>query len=491
MTPDVAGLVDALAGAVGAEHVLTGESVKDDHTHDEALTATPVTPLAVVLPGTTDEVAAVLRLADERRVPVTARGAGTGLSGACTPRPGGIVVAFDRMASVVEVDTENFVAVVEPGVRLDQLDAVLAPLGLVYPVFPGEYSASLGGNVNTNAGGMRAVKYGVTRHHVLGIEAVLPSGEVVRDGGKMVKRSTGYDLTQLVVGSEGTLALVTRVWLRLYPRPPHQATLLAPFTTLDEVTAAVPEIVRSGVGPLVLEYIDTLTMAAATAYVGLDLGIPDDVKEAALAYLVVGLESTHADRLDADSQAVASQLAELGALDVYVLPPGSAAGLIDAREKAFWVAKANGADDIIDVVVPRAAVPAFMARVTDIAQAHQAWIAGCGHAGDGNVHMAVFQKDAAARGRIMRALMEAGMALGGAISGEHGLGTEKARYFLDLEDPAKVALMRRIKAAFDPHGILNPGTIFGDPTAATGEDAGNRANDRAGGEATQQGGTHA
>jgi glycolate dehydrogenase FAD-linked subunit len=228
------------------------------------------------------------------------------------------------------------------------------------------------------------------------------------------------------------------------------------------VTAAVPEVVRSGVGPLVLEYIDTLTMAAATAYVGLDLGIPDDVKEAALAYLVVGLESTHADRLEEDSHTVATQLGDLGALDVYVLPPGSAAGLIDAREKAFWVAKANGADDIIDVVVPRAAVPVFMARVTEIAAEAQAWIAGCGHAGDGNVHMAVFQKDPEARGRVMRALMEAGMALGGAISGEHGLGTEKSRYFLELEDPAKIALMRRIKAAFDPHDILNPGKIFSD-----------------------------
>jgi glycolate oxidase len=462
MTPDDAGLVPALAAVVGAENVLTGGAVKDDHTHDEALTATPVTPLAVVLPATTGEVAAVLRLADERRVPVTARGAGTGLSGGCIPRADGIVVAFERMAAIVEVDTENFIAVVEPGVRLDQLDAALAPLGLVYPVFPGEYSSSLGGNVATNAGGMRAVKYGVTRHHVLGIEAVLPSGEVIRDGGKMVKRSTGYDLTQLVIGSEGTLALVTRAWLKLYPRAPHQATLLAPFTTLDQVTAAVPELVRSGVGPLVLEYIDTLTMAAATAYVGLDLGIPDDVKEAALAYLVVGLESTHADRLEEDSHTVATQLGDLGALDVYVLPPGSAAGLIDAREKAFWVAKANGADDIIDVVVPRAAVPVFMARVTEIAAEAQAWIAGCGHAGDGNVHMAVFQKDPEARGRVMRALMEAGMALGGAISGEHGLGTEKSRYFLELEDPAKIALMRRIKAAFDPHDILNPGKIFSD-----------------------------
>ena len=463
MSGEPGDLIERFVEVVGADHVLAGDAIKDDYAHDESLTVTPERPLAVVLPATTDEVAAVVRLADDAGAPVTARGAGTGLSGACVPRPGGIVVSFERMAAIVEIDTENFVAVVEPGVQLDQLDAALAPLGLVYPVFPGEYSASLGGNVNTNAGGMRAVKYGVTRHHVLGLEAVLPSGEIIRSGGKVVKVSTGYDLTQLIVGSEGTLALVTKAYLKLYPRAEHQATVLAPFTSLEAVTAAVPEVVRSGVGPLILEYIDMLTMSAATAYVGLDLGIPEDVKQAALAYLVVGLESGHADRLDADTQAVATHLTELGAMDVYVLPPGAAAGLIDAREKAFWVAKANGADDIIDVVVPRAAVPAFMARVGEIATEHGAWIAGCGHAGDGNVHMAVFQPDAEVRSRIMRALFAAGMALGGAISGEHGLGTEKAAYFAELEDPAKLALMRRIKAAFDPHGILNPGTMFPDP----------------------------
>ena len=460
-TTDIADLTATLAGVVGADHVLAGDAIKDDHTHDEALTAAPQTPLAVVLPASTEEVAEVLRLCDERRVPVTARGSGTGLSGGCTPRPDGIVVSFERMASIVEIDTENFVAVVEPGVRLDQLDAALAPLGLVYPVFPGEYSASLGGNVGTNAGGMRAVKYGVTRHHVLGVEAVLASGEVVQCGGKVVKVSTGYDLTQLIVGSEGTLALVTRAYLKVYPRPPYQATVLAPFATLEAVTAAVPEIVRSGVGPLILEYIDMLTMAAATAYVGLDLGIPDVVKDAALAYLVVALEGTHAERVEEDTHAVSTQLHELGAMDVYVLPPGAAAGLVDAREKAFWVAKANGADDIVDVVVPRAAIPAFMARVREIADEHGAWIAGCGHAGDGNVHLGVFQPDAEARSTVLHALFAAGMGLGGAISGEHGLGTEKAGYFLALEDPAKIALMRRVKAAFDPNGILNPGTIFG------------------------------
>ena len=450
-----------LGSVLGPGQVLTGPALSDDYTHDEALTVAPARPACVVRPETTADVAAILRAAVELRVPVTARGSGTGLSGACVPEPDGIVVSFERMVRILEIDTENHVVVVQPGVTLDRLDEALLPHRLVYPVFPGEYSASLGGNVATNAGGMRAVKYGVTRHQVLGLEAVLASGDTIRTGGKYVKATTGYDLTQLIVGSEGTLALVTEATLKLYPRPAHQATVLAPFGTLDEITAAIPRIVDSGIGPLILEYIDMLTMSATSAYTGLDLGIPQEVKDTALAYLVVMMENASDTRLDEDVATLGEQLFELGAVDVYVLPPAAAAQLSDAREKAFWMAKANNADDIVDVVVPRAQIPEFMARVTAIGKEHGAWIAGCGHAGDGNVHLGIFQPDPEARHRVMQGLFEAGIELGGTISAEHGIGRAKQRYFLALEDPVKLDLMRRIKDAFDPHGILNPGTLFG------------------------------
>ena len=244
----MAGISERLVELLGAEAVLSGAAISDDYGHDEALGAEPHLPDVVVRPASAQDVAPVVRLAVELGVAVTVRGSGTGLSGGCIPRHGGILISFERMDAIIEIDTENHMAVVQPGVTLDQLDRATAAHGLIYPVFPGENSASLGGNVATNAGGMRAVKYGVTRDQVLGVEAVLGTGEIIRTGGKLVKSTSGYDLTQLIIGSEGTLAIVTEAILRLYPRLPHSATVLAPFRSIDEVAGAVPPIVGSGGG---------------------------------------------------------------------------------------------------------------------------------------------------------------------------------------------------------------------------------------------------
>jgi glycolate oxidase len=456
----MAQLISALSEIVGPDNLLSGERLSEDYSHDESLSVEHRPPLAAVLPAGSGELSKIVKVASDLGVPVTARGSGTGLSGACVPKPGGIVISFERMKRILELDLENHIAVVEAGVTLDQLNAAAGEHRLVYPVFPGENSASLGGNVATNAGGMRAVKYGVTRHHVLGLEAVLGTGEVIRTGGKFVKTSTGYDLTQLIIGSEGTLALVSEVTLKLAPRLEHKTTLLAPFGTLDAAIRAVPALVMSGVGPLMVEYIDQLTMMAITAQSGVELGITDAVRNEAQAYLLVVIEGRSSERVDEDVEIAGAIVGEKGALEIFVLPGSAASALIDAREKSFWAAKRMQASDVIDVVVPRASLPAYMHKVREIAANFSTMIPGCGHAGDGNVHLAVFEREPEKRSRLLRELFEAGRALGGVISGEHGIGTEKKKYFMEFEAPEKLELMRRIKRAFDPKNVLNPGTIF-------------------------------
>jgi glycolate oxidase len=433
-----------------------------DDLHDESLHRTFVEPFAVVRPSSTEDVSAIAKIASRHGLAMTARGSGTGLSGAATPVSGGIVISFERMNQVLRVDTKDHVVVVQPGLTLRELGEYLRSSGLRYPVYPGELSGSIGGNVNTNAGGMRAVRHGVTRQHVLGLELVLADGTVLRTGGSTVKSSSGYDLTQLVIGSEGTLALVTEITLKLSPALAHAATLLVPFPSLDAITRVVPMVVASGLQPSMLEYLDTRTMSAVTGAASLELGVEKTVAERALAYLIVVLETRTAEQLDIDVIDLGTMLETAGALDVYVLPEQAASRLIEARERLFWVSKDAGAKEIVDIVVPRSAVPSFLEEVARIGARHATYISGCGHVGDGNIHLAVFLVDDDERAILMRELFIEGLGLGGQISGEHGIGCDKQQHYLALTDPSVLELERAIKRVFDPQSLLNPFRLFDD-----------------------------
>ena len=364
------------------------------------------------------------------------------------------------MNEVLRLDTNDHVVVVQPGITLRELNEALSATGLRYPVYPGELSGSLGGNVNTNAGGMRAVRHGVTRQHVLGLELVLANGTVIRTGGPVVKSSSGYDLTQLIVGSEGTLALVTEVTLKLSPALSHSATVLVPFSSLDAITRVVPSVIGSGLQPSMLEYLDAPTMSGITSAASIELGVAASVGAEALAYLIVILETRTAQQLESDVFDLGTMLQDAGALDVYVLPEHAAVRLIEARERMFWVTKDAGANEIVDIVVPRSAVPAFLQEVARVAKNHDATITGCGHVGDGNVHLAVYLKDDEQREILLRELFVFGLGLGGQISGEHGIGRDKQEHYVALTDPAVLDLQRRIKQAFDPEQLLNPYRLF-------------------------------
>jgi glycolate oxidase len=449
-----------LLGIVGADAATFYPDHNLDDLHDESLHVTHIEPFAVVRPVSTEQVSAIAKIASQYRLPMTARGSGTGLSGGATPVAGGLVVSFERMNQVLRLDTNDHVVVVQPGLTLRELGEYLAPTGLRYPVYPGELSGSIGGNVNTNAGGMRAVRHGVTRQHVLGLELVLADGTVLRTGGPVVKSSSGYDLTQLVIGSEGTLALVSEVTLKLSPAMAHAATVLVPFASLDAITRVVPAVVGSGLQPSMLEYLDVRTMSAVTSAASLELGVEKSVAERALAYLIVVLETRTAEQLERDVVDLGTLLEAAGALDVYVLPEHAASRLIEARERLFWVSKDAGAKEIVDIVVPRSAVPAFLEEVGRIGARHSTSITGCGHVGDGNIHLAVYLPDDDERAVLMRELFVVGLGLGGQISGEHGIGRDKQEHYLALTDPAVLALERGIKRVFDPQSLLNPYRLF-------------------------------
>jgi glycolate oxidase len=420
----------------------------------------PGHPLGVAFPTTTADVAAILRLATQHRTPIVPRGAGTGLSGGAIAVEGALTLVMTRMSRILEVNEADQLAVVQPGVINADLGKAVLEHGLFYPPDPASFeTCSIGGNLAENSGGLRCVKYGVTRDFVLGLEVVLADGSVIRTGGRTVKDVMGYDLTHLFVGSEGTLGVITEATLRLLPKPAPNLTMLAFFATVIDAGAAVAAMTRAGLVPVTLELMDRFTMRAVDAalHVGLD---PD----AGAMLMIESDAGGQAAEAELDAAARASKAA--GALSVVRSADAAEADwLREARRKAHWSLEQAGVARMEDVGVPRSRGPELLAAIERIAAAHGMRIGVFGHAGDGNYHPTfVMDRDdphAAERIDAVRAdIFAAVLELGGTVSGEHGTGVAKRDYLVQQRGERYVQAMRAVKQALDPLGILNPGKVF-------------------------------
>ncbi len=450
-------LIPRLQAIVGPEFVRTDPEALDAYGHD-ALDIIH-RPDVVVIPAGTDDISAVARLCDQTRTPLVVRGAGTGYTGGAVPTRGGVLLSVERLNRIVEIDERNLLAVVEPAVITGDLQDAVERRGLFYPPDPASLkTCSIGGNVAECAGGPRAFKYGTTKRYILALEAVLPTGEIIHTGSKAVKNVVGYDLTQTLVGSEGTLAIVTKVVLRLIPRPPARATVRATFDTVAGAAAAVSALIAARVVPASLELIDRDSLESAAARMGTALAPPETE-----ALLLIEVDGSPA-AVEEERARVEEACRHAEATDVLRATSESEREAVWAVRREISLAlKATGLKKLNhDVVVPLGRVPALFELVRGLRTEYGLRMPCFGHAGDGNIHVNILidpgDTDAVARARqAERRLFQGVVALEGSISGEHGIGFAKAAYVrLELGE-AEIALMRRLKAAFDPHGILNPG----------------------------------
>ncbi len=460
------GFLEALRSIVGPQHVLCGTQITEDYQRDE-LAEDLFCPEAVVVPESTEQVSQLLQWAFEHNVPVTTRGSGTGLCGGSVAVEGGIVLSTARMNQILEVDQQNLMAVVQPGVILMEFQKFVEDQGLFYPPDPGEKTATLGGNVSTNAGGMRAVKYGVTRDYVIGLEAVLADGTVIETGGKVVKNSSGYSLNHLLIGSEGTLAVITKLTLKLLPKPEKQISLLVPFPSLREAIETVPRILAAKVVPTAIEFLQREVLEAAEKYLGKQF--PDS---SAPAYLLLTFYGQNVVELESVYEKTAHVCLDAGAIDVLIAnSPDRQESIWQTRGAFLEALKAMSALEEVDVVVPPSEIAAFVQFTKDLEAELEARILSFGHAGDGNLHVYILQdelpKDEWQRRahQAMDAMYARAKQLRGQVSGEHGIGYAKRPYLRSSLGAAQMQLMRGIKDVFDPKGILNPGKVWS-PSAA-------------------------
>jgi glycolate oxidase len=444
--------------ALGDGRVVTEPEVLDVYSRDES-EAAPRRPDAVVRVRDTAETLAVVRAAVAHRIPITPRAGGTGRTGGSIPLAGGIVIAFEQFNRIKGIERDDLVVVTEPGVITGKLHEAVEAEGLFYPPDPNSLgSCAIGGNVAENAGGPRALRYGCTRDYVLGMEMVTASGELLKLGKRTVKGVTGYDLTSLIVGSEGTLGIITEITLKLLPKPEGVATLLALLPDLPSAGRAVTTVLGRGILPRCLELLDDHTLALVRA----DAGLPLD--ERARALLLVELDGDSV-ALDAQLERTGNALSDCGALQVLAARHGGERDKLWGARRELSRALRRVAKNKLaeDVVVPRSRIPQLIDRCKMISDAHGIPMPAYGHAGDGNIHVNFLWNDESEYPRVklaVEALFRLTIELGGTLTGEHGVGILKAPYLPLEQAPELIALQERVKDLFDPHGILNPGKIF-------------------------------
>ena len=453
--------ITRLCEIVGEDHVITERERLAPYGQDAL--GELFLPDLVVLPRTTEEVAAIMKLANEKLLPVTARGGGVGYTGGAVPVRGGLVLSTERMNRIKEINFDDLYAVVEPGVRTYELQCAVEERGLFYPPDPASFRESfIGGNIAENAGGPRSIKYGVTKHYVLGLEIVTPTGEVIRAGGRTTKNVVGFDLVGLICGSEGLLGIITEAILRLLPLPEARRTVRALFRTMREACACVPQFVRAALVPAAIEVMDRHSIRAVND--AFSFGIPDEAE----ALLLVEVDGNR-DEVECEARVVERILRESGGFDVRRAETAE-------EERELWEVRRALSDAIKrygtlklnnDVVVPRSRIPELIERVEQIAQRYEIFVVNFGHAGDGNIHVNFMcdgnDREAVRRAReAVRETFAAALELGGTISAEHGIGYTKAPYLrMALSEPT-IETMKRIKRALDPNWILNPGKMFSD-----------------------------
>jgi glycolate oxidase len=449
---------------VGAEYVFTDEESFEKYGRDET-EKLHYSPAVVVKPRTPQEIAALMQLANKHLIPVTPRGAGTGLTGGALPHLGGLVIAMERFNSILDIDERNLQVTTEPGVITEVLQNAVKEKGLFYPPDPASKgSCFIGGNISENSGGPKAVKYGVVKDYVLNLEIVLPTGEIIWTGSNVLKNATGYNLTQLIVGSEGTLGIVTKIVLRLIPHPKFDLLMLAPFDNLEKASEAVSAIFRAGITPSAMELMEIESIKLASKLCeSTAITITDNLA----AHLIIEVDGNDKDVLMKDMEAIADVLANFEVGELYFADDAQQkTELWKIRRKANEASVAAGYTIEEDTVVPRAELPKLIKGVKALAAENGFKVVSYGHAGDGNLHVRInhplYKKsyENEVIQDILFKIFELVKSLGGTISGEHGIGLIQKSFMPVMFDPITMELMKGIKKVFDPNHILNAGKIF-------------------------------